>query len=55
MTVITGGSLLSEDARARALENLKARAELAEHNGLPHTAQSWREMVSAILRACSSA
>jgi hypothetical protein len=43
--MILSGPFLSEEELARAIASLEARAELAEHNGLPRTARGWREAV----------
>ena len=44
MLIVTG-RLLSWDEWVKAVEQLKAKAELAERKGLTKTAQSWRDMI----------
>jgi hypothetical protein len=46
LPIITTGKSLSWDEWVRAVEQLEARAELAERNGLRHTAQSWRNTIT---------
>jgi hypothetical protein len=46
MTIVTTGKPLSWDAWVQAVEQLEAKAALAERNGLPKTAQSWRNMIA---------
>jgi hypothetical protein len=45
MPIITTGRVLSWDEWVKAVEELEARAELAERNGLHSTARSWREQI----------
>ena len=45
MIVIRGRSL-SWDEWVKAVEELEAKAELAERKGLTKTAQSWRDMIA---------
>jgi hypothetical protein len=46
--IITSGRTLSWDEWVQAVEHLEAKAELADHNGLHHTAQSWRDMIASL-------
>jgi hypothetical protein len=43
--ITTTGRTLSWDEWRKAVEHLEAKAELADRNGLRHTAQSWRDMI----------
>jgi hypothetical protein len=43
---ITTGRQLTWDEWVKAVEDLEARAELAERNGLHSTAKSWRDMIA---------
>jgi hypothetical protein len=38
------------DPEEQAIANLNARAQMAEKNGLPKTAKSWRDMVKNLQR-----
>lgn len=43
--IITTGRTMTEEELAQVIAALEARAMLAEHNGLPKTARSWRTMI----------
>jgi hypothetical protein len=43
---ITTGRQLTWDEWVKAVEDLEARAELAERRGLHSTAKSWRDMIA---------
>jgi hypothetical protein len=43
--IITTGRTMTEDELTRVIAALETRAVLAEHNGLPKTARSWRTMI----------
>jgi hypothetical protein len=53
--IITAGRTLTWVAWVKAVEQLEARAELAERNGLPRTARSWRDMIAGLARTRSVA
>lgn len=45
---VTTGRTLSADELAKAVEQLEAKAKLAESKGLRHTARSWREQIASL-------
>ena len=49
--VILPGPFLTEEGLTRALASLQAKAELAERNGLPRTARSWRDAIKNLIVA----
>ena len=46
--IITTGCPLSWDEWVKAVEELEAKAALAERKGLPKTAQSWRDQITSL-------
>jgi hypothetical protein len=51
MPIITTGKPLTWEQWVQAVEELEAKAELAERKGLHHTAKSWRDTVSNLKMA----
>jgi hypothetical protein len=43
--VILPGPFMTEEELTQAVASLEARAEVAERNGLPRTARSWRDAI----------
>jgi hypothetical protein len=49
-TIITTGRTMSSYEWAKAMEDLEARAALAERAGLPKSAKSWRDAIDNMAR-----
>ena len=43
--MILPGPFMTEEELKQAVTSLEARAEIAERNGLPKTAKSWRDAI----------
>jgi GH15 family glucan-1,4-alpha-glucosidase len=48
---ITTGRTMTENELAQVIAGLEARAVLAEHNGLPKTARSWRAVIENLQKS----
>jgi hypothetical protein len=51
--LITTGHTLSPVELAKAIEQLEAKAVMAEQRGLSHTAKSWRDALANLRRSPS--